>query len=209
MSKVVDTTLYDILKVSPTSSVDEIKKSFRKLALKWHPDKWSNASEQEKKTSEDKFKELSDAYTILTDSEKRKLYNKVGLNGMKNGGQREMTEEEMREMFEGMGANFSQFGMGGMGRQRKSIEPTMPKLVHTLKVSLKDIYLGSTIEFEVERYVLKNGKQPQIEDFECKGCKGRGSTIHIRSVGPGMMTQSEQACMKCHGKGSSIPDNFF
>ncbi|VBB17743.1 DnaJ domain protein [Yasminevirus sp. GU-2018] len=205
MSKVADTKLYDTLNVRPDSGLDEIKKSFRKLALQWHPDKWSQGSDEEKKHAEDMFKELTEAYTILSDPKKRELYDKVGLDGMKNGGQREMTEEEMREMFEGMGFRMP-FGMGG---RRKQAEPTMPKLAHTLRVSMKDVFMGSVVEFEVDRYILKKDKQPKAEDFMCKGCKGKGSSIMLTPVGPGMMAQSEQKCRKCKGEGSVIPDEFF
>lgn len=224
MNNVADTQLYDTLGVSPGANVDEIKKSFRKLALKWHPDKWAKASEAEKLKAEETFKNLSEAYGILCDPQKREIYDQVGLEGMKNNGYSHSHDmsEEIREMFKhmgmgGMGGFSGMGGMGGMGgfmpfemnRQAQSAKPSMPKLVHTLVLSLQEIYTGASLEFEVDRYVLKKEKQPKEEDFICKACKGMGRTTITRQIGPGMLQQSEQGCKKCNQEGVIIPEEFF
>lgn len=69
-----DTEYYDILEVKPDASENDIKKSFKKMAVKYHPDKQANKTEKEKKEAEDKFKLISEAYEVLSDEEKRQIY---------------------------------------------------------------------------------------------------------------------------------------
>lgn len=76
---------YEVLGLQKGASADEIKKAYRKLAVKWHPDKWSQASDAEKKTAEENFKELAEAYDVLSDDNKRARYDQFGHAGM-NGG---------------------------------------------------------------------------------------------------------------------------
>lgn len=219
-----DTSLYETLEVAPNATLDEIKKSFRKLALIWHPDKWTNASDDEKKQAESKFKEIGNAYSIVSDPEKREQYDRFGLDAVNNGGQgHAMSEEDVRAMFEsmGMGGGFGGFaeglfgggfgGIPGMGRGRRGEkrEPVMPDLIHQLDVELKDIYLGTSIEFEVVRYNLKQDADPKKEDIVCNDCKGVGSKVILRNMGQGMMTQSTQMCHKCEGTGMILSDTFF
>lgn len=211
-----DTSLYETLEVAPTAELGEIKKAYRRLALIWHPDKWVNASEKEKQHAEAKFKEISKANSILSDQNKRSEYDRFGLDAVENGGHgREMTEEEMQEMFESMGMNFGDIGMGGFGipgfgrRKQQKREPTIPHIKHTVNLNLKDIYLGSKIEFEITRYNLKKDADPKKEDMVCSDCKGVGSRIRMRNMGGGMMQQSEQPCSKCNGEGMIFSDEFF
>ena len=76
---------YEVLGVDKNASADDIKSAYRKAALKWHPDRWVDGTEQEKKTAEEKFKEASEAYTVLSDPQKRSQYDKFGQAGL--GGQ--------------------------------------------------------------------------------------------------------------------------
>jgi DnaJ-class molecular chaperone len=212
MSKnVVDTKLYTILDIKPNATEAEIKKSFKKLALKWHPDKWASASDDEKKIAENKFKELSYAYEIIGNPEKRSTYDRFGEDAVKNDGGREMSEEQFREMFGGqMGGLGGMFGgmFGGGGNEKKK-EITMPNVEHVIEITLQDVYTGSSVEFEINRYNLKKGKQPTKEDIVCTECKGKGSSVHLEQFGPGMMRQSVRECKKCSGKGSMFPEAFF
>ena len=73
---------YEVLGVDRNASPDQIKSAFRKLVLKWHPDKWVNASEEEKKTAADKFKEASEAYSVLSDPDKKARYDRFGEAGL-------------------------------------------------------------------------------------------------------------------------------
>ena len=214
-----DTSLYDTLGVTDKADSEEIKKAFRKMALKWHPDKWVNASDVEKKTAEENFKKLTEAYTILNDPNKREQYNRFGLDAVRNAGQgHQMSPEDLQEMFAGMGFPFGGMGGGfsfpGMGQRRgRPAEPTMPHLEQILQLDMKQIYLGSTVEFEVVRYNLKkltsNNKTLTKEDFVCDECKGAGMKMRVIRHGPGMMQQVQEACFKCESRGIVFPEAFF
>lgn len=204
---VVDTEYYDILGVKPDADSNEIKRAFRKLAVKWHPDKWISAPKDEQDVAEIKFKEIGEAYEVLSKDESRQAYDRFGKEGVKDGGAHQMTEEMLNEMFGGMGG-FGGF-MGGMfGRNQNKKEMKMPNVQHVLHLDLKQIYMGSTVEFEVIRYKLKKGKSPTKDDMKCKECKGQGVVVKVIQRGP-MIQQSQERCRKCEGQGMFLPEEFF
>lgn len=211
MSSVADSKLYDVLGIRPNATEQEIKKAFRKSALVWHPDKWADKSKEDQLNAETKMKELTEAYGILSNPEKREQYDQFGLDGFKNGGEHEINPEDISQMFAQMGmGGFDGFGgFGGFGKRQQKKEFTIPDLVHVLSVNVKDTYMGSLIEFEVPRYNLKSGKQPTKEQMLCSDCKGKGSKTKLTPMGPGMMRQSEQKCNKCAGEGLYFSDDFF
>jgi DnaJ homolog subfamily B member 4 len=105
---VAETKLYDALSISPTASDADIKKAYRKAALKWHPDK-----NKDNPNASEKFKEVSQAYEILSDPEKRKVYDQYGLEFLLRGGQAPPPGAEMPEGFQGFSGNMPG-GFGGM-----------------------------------------------------------------------------------------------
>jgi DnaJ-class molecular chaperone len=149
--KVADTSFYDFLGVKPDATTEELKKAFRKTALKWHPDKWVNGTEEEKHEAEEKFKKFNDIHSILNDPEKRKKYDRVGPDILKaDGGSHEMSREDMEELFKEMGMPF---GFGGHRGRQKKREMKFPNVTHVIKASIADTYTGKQIIFEV---VLNN-----------------------------------------------------
>ena len=76
---------YEVLGLQKGASADDIKSAYRKAALKWHPDRWVNGTDQEKKTAEENFKEASEAYTVLSDPDKKARYDQFGFSGVENG----------------------------------------------------------------------------------------------------------------------------
>ena len=76
---------YDVLGIDKSASADDIKSAYRKAALKWHPDRWVSGTDEEKKTAEDKFKEASEAYTVLSDPDKKARYDQFGFSGVDGG----------------------------------------------------------------------------------------------------------------------------
>jgi len=199
---VKETKFYDVLGVKPNANDSELKKAYRKLALKYHPDKNTESGAGEK------FKEISMAYETLADPEKRKIYDQHGEQGIKEGGGGGGFHSPMDifDMFFGGGGGMG--GMfGGMGGGRRGPKRTK-NLMHQLSVSLEDMYNGTTRKLALQKNVIcdacegRGGKQGCV--VKCTTCKGRGSELHVRSLGPGMYQQVQSMCSKCSGEGEMI-----
>jgi len=171
---------YKILEVSRDASDNELKKAYRKLAMKWHPDK-NPGSKQEQ--AEKKFKEVSEAYEVLTDPKKKEIYDRYGEDGLQdgfggggNGGGHGFSQQHAHDIFAeffkgagggmggdpfgGMGGGFGGMGgdpFGGMGggmpqQQRQRTKP--PAVEQKLAVSLEDLFYGATKKLKITRKVL-------------------------------------------------------
>ncbi|CAK4128749.1 unnamed protein product [Aphanomyces euteiches] len=184
--------LYEVLGIGRDASAPEIKKAFRKLSLKLHPDKNPGDEDAAKK-----FAEVASAYEVLSDETKRKKYDMYGEDGLKdNGGG-------------GGGHNpfdiFSQF-FGG-GRAQHAQEPSRGNDVTIpLRVSLADLYNGKSIPVSMRRKVLcphchGKGAAHDHDVQTCNVCGGHGVKIETRRVGPGFIQQFQTTCDKCGGKG--------
>ncbi|KAJ8385270.1 hypothetical protein AAFF_G00191470 [Aldrovandia affinis] len=184
---VKETGFYDMLGVKSSASAEELKKAYRKLALKYHPDK--NPTEGEK------FKQISQAYEILSDTQKREVYDRGGEKAIKEGGT-------------GGGGGFTSpmdifdmfFGGGGrMHRERKG-----KNMVHTLSVSLEELYNGSTRKLCLQKNIIcdrcegRGGRKEAVEMCPC--CQGTGVQVQFKILGS-MLQQVSTICMACHGQG--------
>ena len=156
---------YKILGVSKTASADELKGAFRKLAMKYHPDRQQGKSDAEKKEAEEKFKEINEAYDVLSDPQKREQYDNPSpfggdFGGFGQGASRQWTDENGNMHFEfhggmpgGMGG-FDPWGMGGFGMGgfgpfgRRRMDPNAPRpgesMIFTLSVGFMDAINGCT-----------------------------------------------------------------
>jgi len=186
------TKLYDILGVTPEATQAEIKKSYRKLALKYHPDK--NPDEPEK------FKEISAAFEVLSDEKKRTLYDKHGEQGLKEGGGGEYHSPfDIYDMF-----------FGGGQRRRPGGKAKGKDTVHQLKVSLEEMFNGATRQLAVQKNVICDGcngiggKEGSVQ--KCDNCNGAGIEVKLRQIGPGMVQQIQQPCRECNQTGEKIKD---
>ncbi|KAF9338829.1 Type I HSP40 co-chaperone [Linnemannia elongata] len=195
---VKETKLYEALEVDPGCSDSELKKAYRKLALKFHPDKTGGA------TSE-KFQEISHAYDILSDAQKRQVYDQYGEAGLSgegaggHGGMGGLSPEDLFSHF---------FGGGGGGRGGRPSGPRRGKdVAHGLKVTLEDLYKGKTTKLALQKNVLcekcdgKGGKEGAVKT--CATCHGQGYRVMLRQMGP-MMQQIQQPCGDCRGEGEII-----
>ncbi|GBM55013.1 DnaJ subfamily A member 1 [Araneus ventricosus] len=187
---VKETTYYDILGVKPGCTLDELKKSYRKLALKYHPDK--NPSEGER------FKQISQAYEVLSNPDKRKIYDQGGEQAIKEGG---------ISGGSGMSSPMDIFDMffGGATRKRDN---RSANVVHQLGVTLDELYNGAVRKLAVQKNVIcekcegRGGKKGALE--KCSKCNGSGMQTHVQQLGPGMVQRIQSICQACQGQGEYI-----
>ncbi len=171
---------YSILGVSKNAPIEEIKKKYKRLAMENHPDKGGN---------EDKFKAINEAYGVLSDPEKRDIYNKFGKEGLEAGGR---PQPPHMDIFNAM------FGGGG-GRHRRRTKSN--DVIRNIDVSLEDIFSGIKKKISIERTVIDKSKV-----INCDVCRGSGTVTQVMRMGP-MVTQTTQPCPKCHGRGSCVPQS--
>jgi len=189
---VKETAYYDLLGVKPSSTADELKKSYRKLALKYHPDKNPD------KEAAEKFKNISQAYEVLSDPKKREIYDQGGEQALKEGGSGEGFSSPMDI--------FDMFFGGGGGRRRK--ENKGKDVIHQLGVSLEDLYNGTTRKLALQKNVIcdkcegRGGKAGAVQ--KCTTCKGTGSQVILNQLGAGMYQQIHTQCRECDGNGEKI-----
>lgn len=193
---------YDVLGVAKTASQDEIKAAYRKKALQYHPDR--NPGNKE---AEEKFKEASEAYEVLSDTQKRHQYDQFGHAGMggMGGGPGGMN---MDDIFENFGDIFgSMFGQGG-GQRRRATGPRAQRghdLSKEITVSLKDSYLGTKQEVSYYRFFpcdtcKGSGMQKDTKAVQCATCGGYGEVRHQQGI-----FMYAQTCHPCAGRGFTIP----
>ena len=203
-----DNKLYDVLGVSRESTEDEIKKSYKKLAMKHHPDR----NKENKDVNEKKFKEISHAYEILKDKDKRKMYNDLGEEGLKNmSGGGGNPHDIFANLFGGRGGGgfggFGGFGGGGGGRATRVRRGR--DRVEEIPIELEDLYNNSVKKIDIKQKVLcldcsGSGAKDSSYIKECTGCGGKGMVMKIINLGPGIIQQATAMCDKCNGKGKKI-----
>ena len=200
-----DNKLYDILGVSKESSDSDIKKAYRKKAMKYHPDK---STPDNKADNENKFKSVSHAYDVLKDSEKRAKYDRFGEEGLQGIGGFEGGDpfDMFQSFFGGGGSPFG--GFGGGGRRSQQVRRADDR-VEEIHIELEDIYNKVTKKIDIKQKVIcldcrgTGAKDPSYIK-ECTACGGKGMILKIINIGPGMMQQATARCDKCMGQGKIV-----
>lgn len=202
--RVKETKFYDTLGVEPTSTADNIKKAYRKLAMKWHPDK----NPDNKHEAEAKFKEISSAYEVLSDESKRKLYDQYGEEGLREGGGG--GGRNANDIFADL---FGFGGFGGRGGRGQSGPQRTQDVQFQLALTLSDFYNGKVKKLKIQRKVICTGCAGKGATKEgaagtCGACRGQGVRMVIQRLGPGMIQQMQTQCNECQGKGEVIDDKY-
>ena len=200
---------YEVLGVDKTADEKEIKKAYRKLAMKYHPD----VSEEE--GSEEKFKEISEAYAVLSDDEKRQRYDQFGHAGMEGFTAEDFYQNvNFDDIFQGfdIGNIFDLFGFGGGSRSRGARSgPQRGSDIYTdVHITLEEAFNGCEKEIKVTRSELcptcngsksKPGHDPQT----CPTCNGSGQIKEVSNTFLGQMV-NVRPCRQCGGTGKIITD---
>lgn len=223
---------YSILGVDKNASDEDIKKAFRKLSLKWHPDKHVNDSEAEKKAAEEKFKDIAEAYGVLSDKEKREKYDRFGtvdgpdMSGFGDFGG--MTPDDIINIFAGrgfgggfgggFGSGFGDFFNRGHRQQREPAPEPGENIYKLVKISIEELFSGGskTFNYDIETRCSHCGGAGGSGIEDCPTCKGRGEVVHTtrngnftsQTITPcphchGARKIVKEACSYCHGKGTT------
>lgn len=205
---------YEVLGVSKSASADEIKKAYRKLAIKYHPDRNPDNAE-----AEEKFKEAAEAYDVLHDEQKRKQYDQFGFNapgggfGGGFGGGQGFSMDDIFSAFGDIFGGHSGFGgfegfggFGGGGSQKRQYKGTDLRL--KVSLSLQEVATGVTKKFKVKKDVCCShckgtGSADGGSAETCSTCHGSGVVMKTARTPFGMM-QTQGECPTCHGEGTII-----
>ena len=200
---------YEVLGVSRSASKDEMKNAYRKLALQYHPDR--NKTPE----AEERFKEISEAYAVLSDEQKRQQYDQLGHSGIDGRYTREdiFRGVDFSDVFRDMGSGFggvdSIFEMFFGGRGAHEYRPQRgADIRYDLEISLEEVATGTRTQIEVPRIEKcttcnGSGAEPGTSPETCSDCEGTGQVQHSRSSGFARFVQIVP-CDKCHGRGIII-----
>jgi DnaJ family protein A protein 2 len=197
-SKKKEENFYEVLGVARDSSEQDIRKAYKALAMKYHPDRNPDGAE--------KFKAIAHAYSVLSDAQKRQTYDMYGEEGVSGSGHQYANPEDIfSQMF---GGGFNPFG----GGQQRRPGPKKPKpITHQVIVSMEDLYNGTRKKFQIKRDITcttchGNGAKVGSSSNKCTTCRGQGVTVEARQVGGGAFMQFQQVCPSCKGEGEVIKE---
>jgi molecular chaperone DnaJ len=200
---------YEVLGVDKKASEDEIKKAYRKIAIKYHPDRNPGSKE-----AEEKFKEAAEAYDVLHDPQKRQQYDTFGFNGPGAGGGYDpfggasMNMDDIFSMFGDIFGGHAGFGGFGGGTRRSRQQHRGSDLRLKVRLSLQEIAHGVTKKFKVRKDITcthchGTGAEAGSTSDQCPTCHGSGVITHTTQSIFGMM-QTQGVCPTCGGEGTVI-----
>jgi DnaJ-class molecular chaperone len=189
---------YGILEISRNATENEIKKAYRTLAMKWHPDKNST----NKETAESKFKEISEAYNVLSNPKSKQMYDNHGVcdgesPSFQNG------FPDLSELFGNMGGFGNAFNVN-INNQQKQKKPDEIKV----ELNLEELFIGCVKEIAIPSSIKCNTcdgtGNTEKKKPKCSSCDGKGMKVSIRQIGPGMIQQHVSPCSDCNQTGVCV-----
>ena len=207
---------YEVLGLQKGASADEIKGAYRKAALKWHPDRWVSGTDEEKKTAEARFKEASEAYSVLNDPDKKAKYDQFGFAGVGDGPGMDWSQgfgnlnDILNNLFGGAFGGFGGFsGFGGFGGGSSQSQKLRGRDIRTrVKVTLEEIASGCTKDVTIERNrpcptCNGEGSKNKSDVKTCPSCNGTGQVQTFTNSLFGR-TISYSTCPQCGGTGKVV-----
>ena len=211
---------YEVLGVAKTATADEIKKAYRTAAMKWHTDRWVDGTEAEKKTAEEKFKEASEAYSVLSDPDKKAKYDQFGFAGVDSqpgpdfsggfGNLNDILNDLFGGGFSGFSGGFSGFSGfgGGQGRGQQQRVMKGRDIRTRVRLTLEEIATGAEKEITIERNrpcpdCGGRGTKNASDVKTCPTCNGTGQTQRVVNSLFGR-TVTYSTCPQCGGEGKVI-----
>lgn len=201
---------YEVLGVARTADEREIKKAYRKLAMDFHPDR--NPSPD----AENKFKEASEAYEVLSDPDKRNIYDRAGFDGLRNQGFSGFSGVGVEDIFSSFGDIFGDL-FGFSQRPRRPGVQRGADLRYDMVLEFEEAAFGCKKEIQLDQHVAcercqGNGAEPGSQPLRCNTCNGRGQVVHgqglflVSTVCPdchGQGQRQSNPCSSCHGQGKA------
>ena len=193
---------YEILGIERNSSGEEIKRAYRRLAMKYHPDR--NPGDAD---SEAKFKECAEAYEVLNDSERRSIYDKYGHAGLRSTPGHDFRSMHVEDIFSMFEEIFGGVG-GARGRRGQRGVPRGYDLETEVELTLEEVFSGAERDVEFKRLDVcqtctGTGAKPGTEPTRCPTCGGAGA---VEQVGFGGMFHMRTVCPNCRGRGNVVTD---
>lgn len=187
---------YETLGVSRKADEEEIKKAYRKLALKYHPDRNPGSKE-----AEERFKEAAEAYEVLRDPQKRRIYDAYGFEGLRGTGFSGFRGfDDIFSSFGDVFQEFFSFGFGGSPRARTAARPG-DDLLFDLTLSFEEAVFGTEKEIEIQTFVnceacMGSGAEPGTKESVCPTCQGTGQIVQAQGF-----FRISTTCTRCQGTG--------
>ena len=193
---------YEVLGVQKNASESDVKSAFRRLARQYHPD----VSKEE--NAEEKFKEINEAYGVLSDAQKRAKYDRFGHAGMGDTGGFQDFTGDFGDLFEGL---FNSFGFGGMGGRSRNAPRRGRDLQKEITLEFDEAIFGIEKEIEFARdevcsHCGGDGAEPGTNVSACSTCNGQGEVRQVRNTILGQVVQTT-TCPHCNGRGKTIEQN--
>lgn len=209
---------YEVLGLQKGASADDIKGAYRKAALKWHPDRWVSGTDAEKKTAEEKFKEASEAYSVLSDPDKKAKYDQFGFAGVDGAGAQDWSQgfgnlnDILNNLFGGAFGGFGGFGgfgdFGFGGGQQGPRQQRGRDIRTRVRVTLEEIANGCEKEVTIERNrpcpdCGGRGARNASDVKTCPTCKGKGTIQTMTNTLFGRAINTS-VCPHCNGTGTVV-----